>query len=1658
MKKNLGALFIIFMTCSLFAQTNITSVHSGNWNDLSTWSTGTIPTSEDNITINSGHTVKINSNASCKDIGVIGELIFEGVTGRALSSRNLYVHDQGIVQIDLGTVLHTMNISGNITNDGTIDLSSNGGSAITKIEFTGNGQIFSGKGITDISSLTINTATSTATVLIEPENFTVHGMNTNATGFLNLTRGEAWIKGNFPLETFLFTDSSPIIAVSTAVRLDNPNLIVKGQNGNVTVNGRLHVSNGTIFNVGVGVDNSLVLGPNSESSFKNATINVAGAFGVASPSHVLKIHFDGATTTVQTAGNYSESRAGFDLGFNSLTNATSTGSTFIIQNANTGTGGDYRTPLGFNITGSTVQFGNALSTGASTFRIRGVVPDLVIDQTFNHSLQLFGTTTITSPVSIPSGATMDLNGNGLSLRSNLHITAGSTLMGHATSSSLTFGGSEQQTFNNDGTLTDGFIRSIVINNSSSANPAVVINDNVTITNSLFLTFGTLGGTGTLTLGNSAVSSTITMTRVNGSILNQPLFGPGVTYNANYNISLSPTVTGIELPSTIGTLTINNSNGVILNATTTAQKLTLTNGTLNTATSSALTIAGTDPADISFSPTSYVNGPIIITLPPLLDGSSTYNIPVGTAKQRVVTLLNTKTDATPNTRIFFHAYDYFGDITPGSGISALTETQRWFVSVLTGEGSVTETRVRFSGEGFGDGNRIAKSTVIDGTYNSIGGTVSGNSITSDIINSFSYFAIGITNNTFAGTYTVGSSSADYSTLTAAINAVKAGGLSAPVVLSLLDATYPTEIFPIVISQIAGASMTNTLTIKPAPSNVVTISGGSSSGIFKLDGADYVTIDGSNNGTNSRDLSIINTDFYSPIIWLSSQGIGLGSRNNTIKNLNLSGSLSQATSNSGAYGILSSGTSPVFSSDGADNDNNTIHNNFVKKVRWGIHVRGMAGNANDNNSITSNLIGPAEFGNDQIGKGGITVQHQSGVTIRNNEVRSIGSIYPQINDAASDDRVGIGLGSDNWPPITTTITNAIVTGNVVHDIIDERTRSAVGILIAGGGSPSNNVVANNMIYNVRSNGTSGEQGIGIGVYTGSEDKIVFNSIRLEGDIDPAGSTTASGSNVGIRIFGGTNPTVKNNIISVDLTSNTDTLKHYAIVTPSFYSWGTGGLNYNDYYVNATNTQMRIGGIGFSFPYASYADISTWKTNFSGTQDAGSTSFAPDFISSTNLHLNLSSVNTNYIAMPIAEVLTDIDGDTRSTIAPYKGGDENTIFLLPDLIAPLAPQDVAVADSGNASIKLRWRKNTEPDFVRYRIYGGTSSNSTIKIDSTNGGIGDTTRTFSALMNDVRYYFRVTAVDNAGNESGYSNQVNAMPVANMNPSVPLSLIVTDSSSKTITLTWRKINDPDFLRYRIYRSTIPSPSTKVDSTTAGASDTVKTFTGLINDIRYYFRITAVDSTGNESGFSNEVNTVPADRLAPAVPQQLFVTDSSNTQIEIMWRKNADADFLKYRIYRATSPNAAVKVDSTIDTSKTFIGLTNGVRYYFRISAVDSTGNESAYSNEVNGAPNAVTAVNGISNQIPKEYSLAQNYPNPFNPSTIIRYGLPFQSGVTLEIYTILGQQVALLTNEVQDARFYEVKWQATVSSGLYFYRLRAHSTENPTKHFVQVRKMVLLK
>jgi hypothetical protein len=582
------------------------------------------------------------------------------------------------------------------------------------------------------------------------------------------------------------------------------------------------------------------------------------------------------------------------------------------------------------------------------------------------------------------------------------------------------------------------------------------------------------------------------------------------------------------------------------------------------------------------------------------------------------------------------------------------------------------------------------------------------------------------------YNVGGAG-DFTTLTAAIKVYNVACLNGPVTFTLTDPGYNTnETFPIVIEANPNASASNTLTIKPATNTAVNITSGAASHLLRLNGADHIIIDGVRDaGGTSLTFENTSTTANSAVIWLSSNGPGLGATNNIIRNVNIKAGADQKAGTTLTYGIVIAGSTLgtiTGTAAGADNDNNLIDTCYFTKVRYGIFSRGAsAANPNTGNIIKRNIVGPTSFGVDQIGKAGIVVREEEGIQIIGNEVRFVGGDYD--NTSAGADRAGIVLATDaTWnAPTSVYVKNASVRSNIIHDIQDERTNSALAIILAGadGSNATNNIIANNFIYNIKANGTGSDQAVGIGVAAGNADKVVYNSIYMGGAVNPtAAATVPTVPNVGIRVLSATpsNLSILNNVVYMDLVGG-GALKNFCIDIPASYTWGTGNLDYNNWYANPANVQSNVGSVANGVTATAFS-LSDWRNlPINSGKELNSRDQDPQFVSLTDLHLQASSPIDGQ-GTPVAGVTTDIDNENRSASFPDMGADEipETIGLdlkPQGLVSPVTSPKGCYGPAESIVVKIKNNGSVVANFA--------TSPTTITV---NVG-GSVTTTYTAILN---------------------------------------------------------------------------------------------------------------------------------------------------------------------------------------------------------------------------------------------------------------------------------------------------------------------------------------
>jgi hypothetical protein len=99
-----------------------------------------------------------------------------------------------------------------------------------------------------------------------------------------------------------------------------------------------------------------------------------------------------------------------------------------------------------------------------------------------------------------------------------------------------------------------------------------------------------------------------------------------------------------------------------------------------------------------------------------------------------------------------------------------------------------------------------------------------------------------------------------------------------------------------------------------------------------------------------------------------------------------------------------------------------------------------------------------------------------------------------------------------------------------------------------------------------------------------------------------------------------------------------------------------------------------------------------------------------------------------------------------------------------------------------------------------------------------------------------------------------------------------------------------------------------------------------------------------------------------------------------------------------------------------------------------------------------VSVEDSNSDLLPETFDLQQNYPNPFNPETTIAFKISSTTPVSIKVFDLLGNEVAVLIDEVKQPGIYRISFDGgNLASGVYFYKMIAGD-------FSSVKKMSLLK
>jgi len=760
----------------------------------------------------------------------------------------------------------------------------------------------------------------------------------------------------------------------------------------------------------------------------------------------------------------------------------------------------------------------------------------------------------------------------------------------------------------------------------------------------------------------------------------------------------------------------------------------------------------------------------------------------------------------------------------------------------------------------------------------------------------------------GTFQVGSGQ-DYVTLTDAIADLNVNEVTCPVVFELTDATYAAETLPITLGPVAGMSAMNTVTIKPAAGVTPTITGSSASAIIQFNGGRYFILDGSNTpGGTDRSLTIENTSTTTStaVIWFSSQGVDMGSKNITIKNCNVMGGSNTVTS---MIGIYLAGTTISTSGTGADNDYITIENNKVSRAYYGIFAQGVPTVGElDNLVINNNTIG-GDVATDYITGYGMRFQSINGAQITNNE------IYNMIYDGS---KYGMYMG--------TTIANSLFDHNYIHAMGQTNTTASyycIAMYFASTTNSTNNQVSNNLIHDLYMYGsTSNFYGpIGFRVVGGSNYKFWHNTVSLDGAF---GSSTAGVySNCMFISTATSNMDMRNNIFSNQMTG-TDP-NNYAIYTVNTTTFSP--INFNDYYSNGT----ALGYYG-----AEIADFAGWQA--ATGQDGASQNLNPMFVSSSDLHPTNAGLDNKGIY--ISQVPEDYDGVLRTNppdMGVYEFGIHADVVTLP--ASNVTATSATLNGSVNANNQI---VSTFFDWGETINYGNTVSGVPSQITGT------TTTPYNAdiagLTTYTVYHYRARGITSTGLII-YGEDMTFMPA-------PPPSAITDPATG-ITQTAATLNGTvnanssavtvyfEFGLTDSYGSVIDAIPAQV----SGNTDTPVTanISGLEVYTTYHFRVVATNSNGYFYGGDLTFTTLPAPPvvvtnpatdvlITTAVLNGTITANNQTTAVSFEWGETTSYG----NVVAADPANVTGSVPTAV--SAQISGLFNNTVYHFRCVGTNATG------------------------------------------------------------------------------------------------------------------------
>ncbi|MBI1805344.1 MAG: T9SS type A sorting domain-containing protein [Ignavibacteria bacterium] len=346
-------------------------------------------------------------------------------------------------------------------------------------------------------------------------------------------------------------------------------------------------------------------------------------------------------------------------------------------------------------------------------------------------------------------------------------------------------------------------------------------------------------------------------------------------------------------------------------------------------------------------------------------------------------------------------------------------------------------------------------------------------------------------------------------------------------------------------------------------------------------------------------------------------------------------------------------------------------------------------------------------------------------------------------------------------------------------------------------------------------------------------------------------------------------------------------------------------------------------------------------------------------------------------------------------------------------LAPPDMSIIELSPAL--FRWTASTGADFYRLQVSTDSLFSTIIAEDST---LTDTSLLVSPLINNTTYYWRVRARNAADNSAWSAVQRFTFVIPSHWKMISVPLKVPDASKATLF------------------PTALSPAFAYDG---GSGYSVKDT--LVNGIGYWIRFGA-DLTMNivgDSILTDTIAVVTGWNLIGSISLPIIVSSITSLPPGLV-----TSNFFTYNGTYATS-------DTMLPASGYWVKVVQDGKLILQSTPLASHGGtiRILLTSEIPPSPPKDLSVH---RELPTHSSLQQNYPNPFNPTTNFKFRISDFGFVSMNVFDVLGREVATIVNDVLPPGEYGRTWNAShLASGVYFYRLS-------TSAFTETKKLILTK